>query len=121
MGCDSQLIGIDPKWGAAGLTASAGVAGWIEFALLRRTLNLRIGRTGLPLSYITKLWFGAAVGASLGWAIKLAIGSYHPIIIAALVFVPYGLAYFGATAILAVPEANAVIGRALKIVRIRGR
>src|SRR5438128_484824 len=28
-----SMIGIDPKWGAAGLTASAGVAGWIEFAL----------------------------------------------------------------------------------------
>ena len=24
-------IGIDPRWGAAGLTASAGVAGWVEF------------------------------------------------------------------------------------------
>src|SRR5438874_3224995 len=24
------LIGIDPKWGAAGLTASAGIAGWVE-------------------------------------------------------------------------------------------
>jgi putative peptidoglycan lipid II flippase len=43
-----HLIGIDPKWGAAGLTASAGLAGWIEFALLRRALNQRIGRTGLP-------------------------------------------------------------------------
>ena len=33
-------------WGAAGLTASAGVAGWIEFALLRASLNRRIGRDG---------------------------------------------------------------------------
>ena len=40
--------GIDPKWGAAGLTASAGVAGWVEFLLLRRGLNRRIGRTGHP-------------------------------------------------------------------------
>ena len=40
-------LGIDPRWGAAGLTASAGVAGWIEFALLRASLNRRIGRTGL--------------------------------------------------------------------------
>src|SRR5437868_4219417 len=40
-------IGIDPRWGAAGLTASAGAAGCVEFALLRRTLNARIGGTGL--------------------------------------------------------------------------
>ena len=32
-------LGIEPRWGVAGLTASAGVAGWVEFALLRRTLN----------------------------------------------------------------------------------
>ena len=32
----------------AGLTASAGVAGWVEFALLRSALNRRIGVTGLP-------------------------------------------------------------------------
>src|SRR5438067_2659521 len=36
------MLGIDPKWGVAGLTVSAGIAGWIEFALLRRTLNRRI-------------------------------------------------------------------------------
>src|SRR5262249_36189820 len=30
-------------YGAAGLTASAGVAGWIEFALLKRALHPRIG------------------------------------------------------------------------------
>ena len=31
-----RLLGIDPRWGAAGLTASAGMAGWVEFVLLRR-------------------------------------------------------------------------------------
>jgi putative peptidoglycan lipid II flippase len=40
-------LGIDPRWGAAGLTASAGMAGWVEFVLLRRALNRRIGPTGL--------------------------------------------------------------------------
>ena len=37
--------------GVAGLTASAGIAGWIEMLLLRRTLNARIGRTSLPASF----------------------------------------------------------------------
>src|SRR5581483_4504162 len=73
-----RLIGIDPKWGAAGLTASAGIAGWVEFALLRRSLNKRIGRTGLAPSYIGKLWLGAVVGAALGWVIKLVIPALHP-------------------------------------------
>src|SRR6266436_4846585 len=97
-------IGLDPKWGVAGLTASAGIAGWIEFALLRKNLNKRIGKTGLALGYVAKLWLAAAVGACAGWAIKLAIGAHHPAIIAALVLIPYGLVYFVVTAVLRVPE-----------------
>ena len=110
-----RLIGIDPKWGAAGLTASAGVAGWIEFALLRRSLNQRIGRTGLSSTFVARLWLSAFGGAVLGWAIKLAIPRLHPIIIAAVVLVPYGLVYFGVASALRVREANAVIGRGLRM------
>jgi putative peptidoglycan lipid II flippase len=113
-------IGLDPKWGVAGLTASAGIAGWIEFALLRRTLNKRIGRTGLPLTYVIKLWLAAAAGAGAGWAIKLYIGAYHPAIVAGLVLLPYGLIYFAVTAMLRVPELDAVLGRLLKPVGRRG-
>src|SRR4029077_11746752 len=49
------LLGIDQRWGAAGLTASAGIAGWIEFLLLRSRLNRRIGVTGLPKKYVAML------------------------------------------------------------------
>ncbi len=113
-------IGLDPKWGVAGLTASAGLAGWIEFALLRRSLNKRIGKTGLRLGYVAKLWLAAGAGAGVGWAIKLGIGNHHPAIIAALVLLPYGLIYFAVTAALKVPELDTVFGRVLKIAG-RGR
>ncbi|HEY6045689.1 MAG TPA: murein biosynthesis integral membrane protein MurJ [Pyrinomonadaceae bacterium] len=113
------LIGLAPKWGAAGLTASAGVAGWIEFALLRRKLNQRIGRTGLPLSYVAKLWIAALAGALVGWAIKLAIGVRHPLIVAILVLIPYGLTYFGVTSLFSLAEADAVVGRAFRILRLK--
>ena len=88
--------------------------------MLRRTLNKRIGQTGLPLNYVAKLWLAATVGAGMGWAIKLAIGAYHPAIIAALVLVPYGLIYFAITAALRVPELNTVLGRLLKFAGRRG-
>lgn len=114
-----HLIGIDPKWGAAGLTASAGVAGWVEFALLRRSLNQRIGRTGLAASYIGRLWLAAFGGGLVGWAIRIAIVQRHPILVAALVLVPYGLTYFGIASLLRVQEANAMIGRALRILRLK--
>jgi putative peptidoglycan lipid II flippase len=101
------------------LTASAGVAGWIEFALLRRSLNRRIGRTGLTTSYITKLWTGALAGAALGWGIKLVLPHLHPIVTAGLVLVPYGLLYFGVTAAFGVEESVANLRRGLRIIRVR--
>jgi putative peptidoglycan lipid II flippase len=114
-----HMIGIDPKWGAAGLTASAGIAGWVEFALLRRSLNQRIGRTGLSSGLIAKLWLSALAGAALGWGIKILLPQLHPIIVAGLVLVPYGLAYFAIASVLRVSGADAVIGRALRIVGFR--
>ncbi len=106
-----RLLGIDPKWGVAGLTASAGIAGWIEFALLRRSLNRRIGRTGLSASYVIKLWIAALLAADTGWAFKLLFGELHPIPLATVVLGGYGVAYFGVTYVLGMSEAKAVISR----------
>lgn len=115
-----RALGIDAQWGVAGLTASAGIAGWVEFAFLRRRLNQRIGPTGLPLTYVAKLWTGATIGAAIGWAIKFIIGARHPIIVAALVLVPYGLIYFAVTSLFAVPEARRVVGRFTRLIK-RGK
>src|SRR6185436_13927976 len=57
-----RLLGISAIWGTAGLTASAGVAGWVEMLMLRRTMNARIGKTGLPVSYVAKLWASGITG-----------------------------------------------------------
>src|SRR5215216_5770221 len=46
------VLGLDPKWGVAGLTASAGIAGWVEYLLLRHSLNSRIGSTGVAAMYL---------------------------------------------------------------------
>ena len=67
-----KLLGVDPFWGAAGLTASAGFAAWVEFTLLRRGMNLKIGRSEFPASYFAKLWLAAMIGAAVAWGVKLA-------------------------------------------------
>lgn len=114
-----RLLGIDPKWGVAGLTASAGIAGWIEFALLRRSLNRRIGRTGLSASYVVKLWIAALLAADIGWTFKLLLGEMHPIPLAAVVLGGYGVAYFGLTFFLELSESRAVIGKVMRLLRFR--
>jgi putative peptidoglycan lipid II flippase len=106
-----RLLGIDPHWGVAGLTASAGIAGWVEFAMLRRTLNARIGRTGLPASLVARLWLSAAAAAAVAWGVKELVGSRAAILLAVLTIVPYGVVYFALTAALGIPEVRTVLGR----------
>jgi putative peptidoglycan lipid II flippase len=106
-----RLLGIDAHWGVAGLTASAGIAGWVEFVLLRRTLNERIGRTGLPASLVARLWLAAVAAAAVAWGVKELVGPRPAIILAALTIVPYGAVYFGVTAALGIPEVRTIVGR----------
>ncbi len=111
------LLGIDLKWGVAGLTGSAGVAGWVEFTLLRKALNQRIGRTGLPLSFVARLWLGAAAGATVAWGFKLALPALHPLPLAVVVLGNYGVTYFMVTFLAQIPEAQTVIARILKVLK----
>jgi putative peptidoglycan lipid II flippase len=105
-----HLLGIDSRWGVAGLTLSAGVASWIEFTMLRRTLNRRIGATGLPLAYLAKGWAAALAAAGVGRLILIAAGHHNPVLIAIVVLGPYGVGYFAVAALLGVPEVRSLIG-----------
>lgn len=113
-----RYFGIEPKWGVVGLTVSASIAAWIELLLLRRTMNRRIGRTGLSSSYLTKLWFAALVSAGIGWALKWSLGSIHPIPLAAVVLGSYGVTYFGLTFAMRIAEAQSVIGKIGRLLRL---
>ncbi len=112
-----RWLGVSPAWGAAGLTASAGMAGWVEMLLLRATLNARIGRTGLPAEYVAKLWGSAVAAAAIAWAVKLAIPTLHPIATAALVLGPYGLVFVASTLALRMPEASTAMRRVARLGR----
>lgn len=64
------LLGLEPRWGAAGLTATAGIAGWVEFFLLQRGMNARIGATGLVAGELVRLWAPALLGAAIGYGVQ---------------------------------------------------
>jgi putative peptidoglycan lipid II flippase len=109
-----RLLGIDVRWGAGGLTASAGISAWVEFTLLRRTLNARIGRTGLSASLVSRLWLAAAMAAAAAWGVRILVGPRASIVLAVLTLVPYGAVYFAVTAGLGVPEVRTVFGRVMR-------
>jgi putative peptidoglycan lipid II flippase len=106
-----RAMGIPEIWGAAGLTASAGIAGWVEMLMLRRTLNSRIGQTGLPLGYVAKLWAAALAGAVAGWVIKLVLPIMHPALSSILILSGYGVVFLGMALVMRVPDASAAISR----------
>jgi putative peptidoglycan lipid II flippase len=105
------LLGIDQRWGAAGLTASAGIAGWIEFLLLRSRLNRRIGHTGLPRHYVALLWLSAVISAAVGFFAKQEMPVVHRFVLAAVVLAAFGVVYAALTLTFGVPEARALVSR----------
>lgn len=106
--------------GAIGLTASAGLAGWLEFLMLRAALARRTGPVRIPASYLASLW-GAAVAAGIG---AVAFDRFLlPTLVAMLPRIlrhlgggllacgVFGVVYLAVVAALRVPEANALFGR----------
>jgi putative peptidoglycan lipid II flippase len=105
-----KLLHLDPSWGLAGLPASAGVAGWIEFLLLRHALKSRVGSFSVPVVLLARLWSIAFFSAALAFPLKLLITG-HPIIAGLLILPSYGLLYLSGTRYWRIPEADALLGR----------
>jgi putative peptidoglycan lipid II flippase len=105
------LLGIEARWGAAGLTASSALCAWVEYSLLRSTLSRRIGAVVLPARLLSKLWTSAVAAAGVAWAIKLALPPGSPVLRGVLTLVPFGLAYVGLTLLLRVPQARSLLRR----------
>jgi putative peptidoglycan lipid II flippase len=104
-----RWVGIEARWGVAGLTASAGIAGWVEFVLLRHALGQRIGKTPLPAAFTFKLWSFAFLAAGLGYWVKTLLGTAHPWPLAAAVLSLYGTVYFACTAAAGIPESKSTL------------
>jgi putative peptidoglycan lipid II flippase len=124
-------LGVPRELGAVGITGTTGLAAWLEYLLLRRSLGKRIGDTGLGASRLIRLWGAAALGVAVGLGIKAALvrvyGSVastmewgagflpfpalHPVAVGLLVLVPFVAVYFALTVLLRIPQANAVLRR----------
>ncbi|HEX5075985.1 MAG TPA: murein biosynthesis integral membrane protein MurJ [Gemmatimonadaceae bacterium] len=102
---------LPPTWGAAGLTISAGIAGWVEFALLRRAVNRRVGKTGIPARRLATLWGSAALAAGVALGLHALMPSSRPLLAGALVIAAYGATYFASTSIAGVEDASAISRR----------
>lgn len=114
-----QALGLDKQWGAPALTASAGIVGWIEFFLLRRALNSKIGKTGLSFGYQIKVWAIAILSASVGAAFVHFVvpQGMHVIFRAVIGLSIYGALYFMLGYFWKVEQAHSLLNKILRRLR----
>ncbi|MBC7671412.1 MAG: murein biosynthesis integral membrane protein MurJ [Polaromonas sp.] len=109
-----RLLGLPAWWGAAGLTASAGIAGWVEYWLLRRAITARIGPTRLPPRTLATLWGAGLAAAVVGWGTGLLLASGGHMVRGFAVLAAFSLAYGLVTLALGVPEARGIVAKVLR-------
>jgi putative peptidoglycan lipid II flippase len=115
-----RALGIDRRWGVAGLTSSAGIAAWVEFTLLRGGMRRRIGRIETSAAYFLKLWVAAFAAAAVAWALRLALHPRSPRFAIVTILLPYGLAYLGLTWVAGIGETAALFSTVRRRLR-KGR
>lgn len=115
-----MIQGSTKALGAIALTATAGIAGWLEFILLRRSLARRIGPVPLARGYLIRLWASAiaagAVGAAFYAYVTPRLAPHLPAILpdirdGLIVCALFGSIYFAIAILLRVPEARATLAR----------
>ncbi len=105
-----KLLNLAPSWGLSGLPASAGIAGWIEFLLLRNALRKRVGHFSVPASLLGQLWGIALLAAAVTYPLKLWI-TFNPAVAGMVILPCYGILYLIGAQLLKIPEAGALLSR----------
>jgi putative peptidoglycan lipid II flippase len=109
-----RALGWPPEYGAAGLTATAGVAGWLEFALLKRSLDRRLGHIPLGGGTIARAWAAALAAAAPAFALHRLAPIRQPVVSGVVVLGVYGAAYLAIAHLLGLTEARALVRRLLR-------
>ncbi|MGZ6080539.1 MAG: murein biosynthesis integral membrane protein MurJ [Myxococcaceae bacterium] len=125
-------FGVPVEIGAVGITATTGLAAWLEFLLLRRAMARRIGRTGIPtrrlawfwgsaltaggLALLGKMWLTERVGPAPAlarfWGTQvLPAPAMSPLLVAAVLVPVFGGVYLGLTALGGASQLRAVLSR----------
>jgi putative peptidoglycan lipid II flippase len=105
------VLGIAARWGAAGITVASGLAGWVEYALLRSALRSRLGIRPRLTGFVLTLWASAGGAALVAWGIRILLARAHPWITAGVVLGTFGVAYIAITFLARIDEARALVGR----------
>ena len=113
-----QRLGLQPRWGVAGLTAAAGIAAWVEYTLLRRGLRTRVRGVRVPAGFTAQVALAAVAAAAAARALHYALGPAFtlndPRLTAVLMIGLFGAVYFAIATAFGIPEL-AVLRKLLRL------
>ncbi len=104
-----SIFGFSAVYCTAALTASAGIAGWVEFLLLRYALAENIGRFTLGGRMMIALWCIAIASAAAAFGVKMLVPGLPVVIRGIVVLGVYGLLYIGGAVGAGIPEADEAV------------
>ena len=90
----------------AGLTASAGIAGWIEFLLLQAGLRRWLAPFVPGPELWLRLWAAALIAAGCAYPLKLSSLGHQPLVGGLIILPLFGALYLVLTLLFRVPEAG---------------
>ncbi len=85
------------RLGAAGLAFGSSSGAWVEYVMLRRSLNRSIGQHGVARGLVLRLLLAAALAAMAGVVVQSLLPTWHPALTACVALLPFGLTYVGLT------------------------
>ncbi len=97
------------RLGAAGLAVAAGVAAWVEYALLRRAVRRQVVPTTLAGGQLRQLLLAGTAAALAGLAVRPAATGLPPLAGGVLALTATGLAYVVAARLLGVDEVSTLL------------
>lgn len=100
--------------GAVGISAASGIVSWIEFLLLRGTMQRRVGRVPFDWGFQIRVWGAAIAAGAAAWAVAkffLPRVDLHAILSAIAAAGLFGLIYLGAAILFRIPEVRAITRR----------
>ncbi len=106
-----RLLGIEPRWGAAGLTVASAIAAWLEFALLRGAADRGMGRARPPRGQLLRLHVAGLVAAGTVWGLRAVGVDWANVAVALALVGIYGVVYGLLAAAMGIPQARGMLRR----------
>jgi putative peptidoglycan lipid II flippase len=96
--------GLAERWGLVGLTGASALAAVLEYCLLRRALEARVGRVELGAGYLGRVWVSALCAGGCAVLVRYFVGGLMPTVVALAVLFSFAATFIAICALWGVEE-----------------